>query len=205
MAGVEHLEIQGKRSHFILPCKMNDEPSMRRLLAFSSALARVIEAEVRPLAGDDWIGFAMSADHGRAILVSSRPFDASDSLISLGPAANAPAKKLNRPVNDGGVPDGWLAVNMACHGRPSDPEARPWWKEFNLAEPLANLREDVDRLTEQMLAAVHQDVLLFNVGAGGRGRRTVHLAANSAEFVDVSAATFKDPRKLAGLCRARRS
>lgn len=198
VAGVEHLEVQGKRNHFLLLCKMNDEANLRRLLAFSIALARVVESEVRPLAGDDWVGFAMTADHGRAVLVSSRPFDPSDSLISLGPAAGAPAKKLNRPVSDGGVPDGRLAVNMACFGRPSDPEARASWQEFNLTGPTAFLREDIDRLTEEMLAAVRSDVLLFNRGPGAPGGRTVHFSANSAEFVDVSSTTFKEPRKVQG-------
>lgn len=199
VAGVEQLEVQGKRSHYLLLCKMNDDASFSRLLAFCIALARVVEKRIKPLAGADWIGFAMAADHGRAILVDSRPFDQSGSLISLGPAANAPAKRLNRRGDNERVPDGHLAVNMANYNRPSDPGARPNWLLRNLAEPTADVREQTEELTEQMLAATANTAAFYGRKHANYGRGLVALAANSADFINVSANTFKDPRKVQGL------
>lgn len=199
VAGVEQLEVQGKRSHYLLLCKMNNAESLARLLAFCVALARVVEKRIKPLAGADWIGFSMAADHGRAILVDSRPFDQSGSLISLGPAANAPAKKLNRRVEKGGVPDGFLAVNMACYNRPSDPDADPRWEERNLTEPSRELRGRTEELTEQMLVATANTAAFYGQKRANYGRGPVALATNSADFINVSATTFKDPRKVQGL------
>ena len=198
VAGVEQLEVQGKRGHYLLLCKTNDGESLARLLAFCVALARVVEERIKPLAGDDWIGFSMAADHGRAILIDSHLHDHSGSLISLGPAANAPAKKLNRRVVEGGVADGRVAVNMACFGRPSNPEARPVWTEYNLTEPRMDLRQRTEELTEQMLAATANTALFFGQKHAAHSRGLVHFSANSADFVDVSDTTFKEPRKVQG-------
>ena len=198
VAGVEQLEVQGKRGHYLLLCKMNNAESLSRLLAFCVAMARVIEERIKPLAGADWAGFSMAADHGRAILVDSRPYDQSGSLISLGPAANAPAKKLNRRLDDGGVPNGYLAVNMACYNRSSDPSARAHWEQRNLAEPSAELRERTDELTNRMLVATANTAAFYSQNRATHGRGLVALAANSADFIDVSSTTFKDPRKVQG-------
>lgn len=198
VARVEQLEVQGKRSHYLLLCKMNDTASLSRLLAFCVALTRVVEKRIKPLAGDDWIGFSMAADHGRAILVDSSPYDQSGSLISLGPAANSPAKKLNRRLADGGVPDGCLAVNMACFNRPSDPGARAYWVEHNLAEPPTELRGRTEELTEQMLTATANTAAFYGQKRAAYSRGLVLLAANSADFIDVSSTTFKDPHKVQG-------
>lgn len=198
VADVEHLEVQGERTHFLLRCDMINDESFARMLTFSVALANIVERRVRPLAGDDWQGFAVAAGHGRTILVSSRPFDPSDSLISLGPAANVPDKKLNQEVTDGGVASGHLAANLVCYGQPSDPEAAPEWHSFNLMASPDYLRKRASDLSERMLEATQNDMALFGTTLLAERRQKRVVMAKPAEFLDVSDTHVKDPRKVQG-------
>jgi len=92
ISGASLLEVQGEVMHLLLPCDHTPE-AVDRLLAFAIAFAQIVYDEVAPLAGDSWRSFVMAADHGRAILISNGN-GSSDSVVSLGPAANHPAKQI---------------------------------------------------------------------------------------------------------------
>jgi hypothetical protein len=89
------LEVQGERIHLLLPAAAVDENSVSELLRFCMAFTNAVYSRIPKLAGKEFNGFKMAADHGRAILVASG-VQANGSIISLGPAANAPAKEMKR-------------------------------------------------------------------------------------------------------------
>lgn len=89
------LEVQGERIHLLLPSAAPDENSVSELLRFCMAFTNSVYSRIQKLAGNEFRGFKMAADHGRAILVASGA-QANGSIISLGPAANAPAKEMIR-------------------------------------------------------------------------------------------------------------
>ena len=98
LVGARVLEVQGERIHFVLPAQ-DAVAELGKLLLFSSALTQTVYQELKPAAENDWQGFSMAADHGPAVLVPSS--FGGGSLVSLGIAANQPAKKLGRGVDSG--------------------------------------------------------------------------------------------------------
>lgn len=89
------LEVQGERIHLLIPATSADESSVSELLRFCIAFTNAVYSRIQKLAGEEFRGFKMAADHGRAILVASGA-QANGSIISLGPPANAPAKEMIR-------------------------------------------------------------------------------------------------------------
>jgi hypothetical protein len=69
------------------------QESVKALLRFSMAFTKTVYQRIGKLAGDDFLGFKMAADHGVAIIISTGS-QSNSSLVSLSPAANAPAKQL---------------------------------------------------------------------------------------------------------------
>ena len=98
LVGARVLEVQGDRIHFVLPAR-DPIADLGKLLLFSSALTQTVYQEIKPAAGDDWQGFSMAADHGQTVLIPSSY--GGGSLVSLGIAANQPAKKLGVGVDSG--------------------------------------------------------------------------------------------------------
>lgn len=143
LVGARILEVQGERIHLVLP---SADPAQRLadLLRFSAALTQTVYAEIKPAAGDDWEGFSMAADHGPAVLIPS-PYGGG-SVVSLGNAANQPAKKLGR-----GVDSGHLALpNRIGRGLPG---AKPSgdWVQLDVNMPVEATQAFFDnRLTEAM-------------------------------------------------------
>ncbi|MBC2592860.1 hypothetical protein H5P28_01170 [Ruficoccus amylovorans] len=91
-SAAELLEVQGEVLHLYLPCEANEQ-SLLTALAYSVALHEEIEKRVKPLAGDSWKSVRFAFDFGQTILVDTeRNID--DSIISLAPAANRPAKEF---------------------------------------------------------------------------------------------------------------
>lgn len=183
LVGARVLEVQGGRNHFLLPS--NDPVSvLPKLLQFSSALTRTVYDELKPKAGNDWQGFSMAADHGPAILIPS-PYGGG-SLVSLGNAANQPAKKLGR-----GVDSGHLAIPLRI-GK-SLPGAKPSgdWSLIDVNKPLATTQDYFDdQLTESMR----------NVARGileNRSRRGPRDFVNNT-FTGISFSTT--PLRTRGMC-----
>lgn len=93
--GVLIFEIQGERIHLFLNREDVTQRTLSELLAFSSYFTNAVYTIVKPKIERYWDGFCMAADFGRAIILSTGR-DGEDSLISLGNAANDPAKRLAR-------------------------------------------------------------------------------------------------------------
>ncbi|MDP0495338.1 MAG: hypothetical protein Q7Q73_03930 [Verrucomicrobiota bacterium JB024] len=104
--GGQLLEAQGVMTHFLFPEEENTARTQERIIEFANVLFAGVEQTVKPICGNFWNGFAVSADHGRAILVSG----SADSVVSLGPCANRPAKRIYRRDDRLGVPAGELHI-----------------------------------------------------------------------------------------------
>jgi len=93
VAQAELLEVQGERIHVLMPCPRADRSAVDRVISFAISLSDLVYKKIGAKAGKEFQGFALAADHGEALLLHSGN-GSSGSIISLGPAANAPAKRL---------------------------------------------------------------------------------------------------------------
>ena len=78
----------------------------QKVLAFAQAFSRGVFDKVKRKAGDGFQGFSMAAQHGRSLIVRAETYQVL-SEISLGDAANKPAKRLCLVP---GVPSGNIAL-----------------------------------------------------------------------------------------------
>jgi len=99
--GGELLEAQGEKLHFLIPAATADGASRGKVVRFAAAFTQAVYKIVREIAGEGWGGFSMAAEHGLSIILTTE----SGSVISLGPAANNPAKRLSQ-----GVPAGTISI-----------------------------------------------------------------------------------------------
>lgn len=99
MVGARMLEAQGERLHFFLPSSVVSQDALRSLIRFSAAMTQTVYGELK--ADEDFIGFSMAAAFGPTVFVPSS--FAGGSVVSLGNAANQPAKRLGRGVTSGHV------------------------------------------------------------------------------------------------------
>lgn len=109
------LEHQGNVIHFFFPDLGQKNSAI--IIEFGKLLNMMVESHVRKYYDDDVTQFHMAAEFGRSVLVrvaSPEPTDASNSVVSLGPCANSPAKQMGESKE--GCP-------------------RPlWWREDNDSE-----------------------------------------------------------------------
>ena len=85
------LEVQGHVHHFYLE---QAEPDVNLLRRFCATLNYMAYTEIEPIAGaDGWGGFSCTAEYGGSVILNAE--SESKSVISLGPCANNPAKKLH--------------------------------------------------------------------------------------------------------------
>jgi hypothetical protein len=88
--GVRLLEVQGHVHHFLCP---QEDTDIVKLEEFCTALNIIAYQQIEKIAGKDgWGGFSCTAEHGFTVILNT----ANNSVISLGPAANNPAKKLHK-------------------------------------------------------------------------------------------------------------
>lgn len=88
------LELQGETLHLFLPARLNAE-NLEMVFSYVVAFRKSLEEQVREMAGDAWKSVRFSLDHGPTLLLdSTRNVD--DSILSLAPAANRPAKEFKR-------------------------------------------------------------------------------------------------------------
>jgi len=192
------LEVQGERLHFVLPHEKADETAIRALLRFSIALTQAVYRKIKPIAGEHWNGFAMAADHGRAIIIVSGR-DGDDSAISLGNPANTPAKRLAR---EPAVESGHLAIptriversQMLSSESSSDPGKK--WTALNVNDPPSYL---LPLLDVTLLNRIDEAAATINAGAGRRDSRIISFA-NADYFADTERATVSDPIEVQGFC-----
>ncbi len=86
------LEVQGERLHIFFPGELNFITASE-VMAFCAALTNAVYEQSFRLGNTHFNGFKICLDYGRAIILRTGK-DADDSLISLGPCANEPAKHL---------------------------------------------------------------------------------------------------------------
>lgn len=87
--GARILEVQGKRIHFFLE---NDTKEVSEIISLADALVNVLYVDLNEFDSEVFRGVAAASDYGPAVGVHAF---GSDSIITLGPAACAPAKQLN--------------------------------------------------------------------------------------------------------------
>jgi hypothetical protein len=87
--GAQVLEVQGKRIHFFLEKEIEDDT---QIIALADALINVLYKSLKTFDAEVFRGLAAAADFGPTVGVNTI---GSDSIISLGPAACSPAKRLN--------------------------------------------------------------------------------------------------------------
>src|SRR3954452_12751605 len=124
------LEIQGTRIHLLLPEDHLNVDSFRRLFAFCISFTRTVYAKIKPKAGEHWDGFCLASDHGPTVLLGSDC--GGGSLVSLGPAANKPAKRLGQSPK---VKSGHCAVRREVLLSSFDVPGRDTWLDINVLEP----------------------------------------------------------------------
>jgi hypothetical protein len=144
LAGAKVLEVQGERIHFFLPAPIVEPKNLATLVGFAASLTRVLDSELRPRTGGNWRGFSTAAAHGQTVLVTST--FGGGSVVSLGNAANQPAKRLGKGVNDDhlALPEG-LGSMVPGAKKVGD------WYEINVLKPVIPTKEYFnDTLTESM-------------------------------------------------------
>lgn len=188
--GAELLEVQGERVHLLLPSKelFPTPDSLRRLLGFSVSFTQTVYGSLQSKAGDDWDGFSMAADFGPAIILIADY--GGGSVVSLGPAANLPAKRLGSVP---GVPAGHCSIRRDVIKHLFNVPGRSEWVDINVLEPdQTTLAFSHRELTEGMLT------LAKAVLAKSQSGRLVALASSSL-FADVNTSTIDDPVRVQGM------
>lgn len=102
--GGQLLEHQGQRTHLWIPCS-NTPEGQRQILSALLEIDYLVRMHVQPLIPSGWKSYASSADFGPTVFVRSADLNGGDSIVSLSPAANRPAKVLFQ-LTDGEI---WLA------------------------------------------------------------------------------------------------
>jgi hypothetical protein len=187
--GTEILELQGERIHALTPGETLSEEVFQRLFAFSIALTNAVYEEIAPAAGEHWGGFSMAADFGPAVLIASDC--GGGSVVSLGNAANTPAKRLGRtPV----VEAGHLALRRHVHEAIEHTLGNAEWIEVNVLQP----PEKISRFSNYAL-----NEKLVTLAAAELGRPTSYrniIVAKAAYVDDPSRFSVAEPFRVQGHC-----
>lgn len=106
------LEHQGNVIHFFFAELGKSDSAV--IVEFGKLLNMMVDDHVRKYYDDDVTQFHMAAEFGRSVLVcvaSPEPTDASNSVVSLGPCANAPAKQMGESKEGVKRPLWWRVDN----------------------------------------------------------------------------------------------
>jgi hypothetical protein len=139
---IQILELQGEVMHFFMPC-VNIAASAMRVIAFVKELHDAVKERVSNEP------FVAACDYGQTVFVHEGN-GSSQSVVSLSPAANAPAKEL------GTKPDGSVKIQSRnivipaeyCKGLGIDVDRRLNW----VAISLENLPESLVSLVRKAIA-----------------------------------------------------
>jgi hypothetical protein len=105
------LELQGNVLHFYKEAELSYDSAVEAI-QFVFLFTTTLYEELKPELGNDWVGFASCMAHGPAIVLRHEGGGCS-SIVSLGPAANRPAKQLlygKTPASCVDVPGGWAKM-----------------------------------------------------------------------------------------------
>jgi len=172
---VRLFEVQANVLHLYLEAEKSTG-SVLAALQFAFAFTKVVYEGIAADTQDSWNGFAICMDHGSAILVR-HGVDCSGSLVSLGPSANRPAKRLlhgKTPAGTVEIPsewaeliglpktiEPWIAINLR------DREKLPFFSRLGLEEIEGILKGRVDEAYRQLanrkqrlheVRATHQEI-----------------------------------------------
>lgn len=179
------LEVQGERLHFLVECPRGSKDGVRRLLTLAYSVVNVAYDRLAKLAGEHWKGCKAAADHGRAVLLVSDT--GGGSAVSLGVAANRPAKRLGQT---GGVRAGHLAVPAELAPPEFAMESEQGWKQIDLLKGSEALLRHVEQEKRAHLASIRFD-------AEPRGK----IGMGDKSFFDSFAGSGQiAPVKVQGFC-----
>lgn len=102
--GGQLLEHQGQRTHLWIP-RPNSPEGQSEIMSALLEVDYLVRKHVQPLIPSGWKSYASSADYGPTVFVRSSDLNGGDSIVSLSPAANRPAKILFQ-LTDGEI---WLS------------------------------------------------------------------------------------------------
>jgi hypothetical protein len=107
--GLELLELQGNVLHFHKEGGLTKTTALEAL-QFSYVFTKVLYETLANDLDDQWHGFAICMDHGDSVIVRHGQ-SSNSSAVSLGPAANSPAKRLlygKTPAGHAEFPGSWV-------------------------------------------------------------------------------------------------
>ena len=186
--GAHLLEVQGERIHILLPVENLSAEAFKKLFAFCISFTKTVYEKIKPKAGEHWGGFAMAADFGPSVLLHSDC--GGGSIVSLGNAANRPAKRLGKTP---AVKSGHCAIRREILEKHFAIAEKTEWVEVNVLQPGNFITSFADpALTEKMLSLAKG--VLENRRAFGS-----ILFANVSEFSDPAASTVKSPIRVRGV------
>lgn len=181
------LEVQGERLHFLVEANGTaDSAAAKQLLTLAYSVVNVAYERLEPMAGSHWAGCKAAAFFGPALVLLSEV--GGGSVVSLGRAANEPAKRLS-------MVDGVTAAHLAVPANmlPSyfGSEASTQWMEINLRTP----SEGLLRFVENEKRASMADQAFY------RGIAKAKLASANADFfTSLSSNKRLTPVKVQGFC-----
>lgn len=171
--GVNILEVQGEIIHCFLPCVNADQAALWRTVGFTAAVTQEVYRIIPRLAGGSFEGYKSAADHGRSIIVG---LDDKISVVSLGPCANAPAKRL--PSSD--LPAAHLNLRREHWNTLSGESERTDWVSINVLNPIL--------MIQTRLAAMPESRTLENFTASRiwefreKDETPIHLTSQAYNF-----------------------
>jgi hypothetical protein len=160
------------------------------LLKFAISFTKTVYSRLEPIARDNWKGFKMAAHHGPAILIR-KANTSSDSIISLGPAANAPAKRLPKTrAKYLALPSDFLKQSGVAH------QDEGGWIEINVHDVSGPYTAFESLVLNEQLGAASRAVLAQRVTSLPSRVRL----AKASQFSESAYASVAHPLKVQGLC-----
>ena len=187
VTGARLLEVQGERLHFLVEASGASDPvATKQLLTLAYSVVNVSYDRLEPMAGSHWAGCKSAAYFGPALVLLSEV--GGGSVVSLGRAANEPAKRLSMVD---GVTAGHLAIPANALPFYFGAEASTNWMEINLRTP----SEGLLRFVENEKRASMADQAFY------RGIPKSKLASANADFfASLTSNKRLTPVKVQGFC-----
>ncbi len=181
--GAKLLEVQGQRLHFFYETDDYDLEEQKKLFTFAASLTDNIYERFGSRE-KFFKSFAMSADFGESILLWSGS-TAQDSIISLGPSANDPAKQLTK------TPAGHLRIRKGFEA--NEDKVRNHWTDIKLVgKGSYAIKYRNSALTESFSAVFNQYESFIDVP------KVIRQLSVSDKFYNEKKGTITDPTQVIG-------
>jgi hypothetical protein len=192
--GLELLELQGNVLHFHKDGE-NVEEAAIAALQFSHIFTKVLYETLAEDLGDDWRGFAICMDHGESVIVR-RGKASNSSVVSVGPSANRPAKRLlygKTPAGHAEIPGSWARGLL---GTP----CRSDWFAINLRDRdrLSILSSFENAELEGQLRVILNNYRVNRTRMANRSRPFVLV--NASDLVDQGIFSTDRPLRMRAFC-----